>query len=134
VGAAGQNAALLQYQGQGTNFSFTGHTAAHWAAAKGHVEVIRWLLAAGAAADAVNHAGSTPLHSAAGNGQVCTRLARGSELGFRPWWRAAERGYLAGCERMGSPTLQTLQDPILLLPWVCFGGGGGGRIQAVPPS
>jgi hypothetical protein len=21
---------------------------------------------------------------------------------------------------MGSPTLQTLQDPILLLPWVCF--------------
>jgi hypothetical protein len=25
---------------------------------------------------------------------------------------------------MGSPTLQTLQDPILLLPWVCFRGGG----------
>jgi hypothetical protein len=23
-------------------------------------------------------------------------------------------------ERMGSPTLQTLQNPILLLPWVCF--------------
>jgi hypothetical protein len=28
---------------------------------------------------------------------------------------------------MDSPTLQTLQDPILLLPWVCFRGGG-------PPS
>jgi hypothetical protein len=25
---------------------------------------------------------------------------------------------------MGSSTLQTLQDPILLLPWVCFRGGG----------
>jgi hypothetical protein len=24
---------------------------------------------------------------------------------------------------MGSPTLQTLQDLILLLPWVCFRGG-----------
>jgi hypothetical protein len=24
----------------------------------------------------------------------------------------------------GSFTLQTLQDPILLLPWVCFQGGG----------
>jgi hypothetical protein len=25
---------------------------------------------------------------------------------------------------MGSPTMQTLQDPILLLPWLCFRGGG----------
>jgi hypothetical protein len=25
---------------------------------------------------------------------------------------------------MGSPTLLTLQEPILLLPWVCFRGGG----------
>jgi hypothetical protein len=25
---------------------------------------------------------------------------------------------------MGSPTMQALQDPILLLPWVCFRGGG----------
>jgi hypothetical protein len=25
---------------------------------------------------------------------------------------------------MGSPTLQTLQDPILLPPWLCFRGGG----------
>jgi hypothetical protein len=72
VGASccGQNAALLQYQGQGTNFSFTGHTAVHWAAAKGQLEALRWLLTHGASADAVNHAGSTPLHSAAGNGQV----------------------------------------------------------------
>jgi hypothetical protein len=27
-------------------------------------------------------------------------------------------------ERMGSPTLQTLQDSILLTPWLCFRGGG----------
>jgi hypothetical protein len=25
---------------------------------------------------------------------------------------------------IGSPTLQTLQDPVLLLPWACFRGGG----------
>jgi hypothetical protein len=30
----------------------------------------------------------------------------------------------AGNETMGLPTLQTLQDPILLLPWLCFRGGG----------
>jgi hypothetical protein len=39
-------------------------------------------------------------------------------------WREAERGHLPGRERMGSPTLQTLQDPILLLRRVCFRGGG----------
>lgn len=70
AGCCCQNAALLLYQGQGTNFSFTGHTAVHWAAAKGQVQALRWLLTHGAVVDAVNHAGSTPLHSAAGNGQV----------------------------------------------------------------
>jgi hypothetical protein len=30
-------------------------------------------------------------------------------------WRAAERGHFAGGENMGSLTLQTLQEPILLL-------------------
>jgi hypothetical protein len=39
-------------------------------------------------------------------------------------WRAAERRHPTGRERMGSPTLQTFQDPLLLLPWVCFRGGG----------
>jgi hypothetical protein len=38
-------------------------------------------------------------------------------------WRAAERCHPTGRERMGSPTLQTLQEPILLLPWVCFRSG-----------
>jgi hypothetical protein len=35
-------------------------------------------------------------------------------------WRAAERRHPTNGERMGSPTLQTLQAPILLTPWVCF--------------
>jgi hypothetical protein len=39
-------------------------------------------------------------------------------------WRAAERRHPTGRERMGSPTLQTLQDPILLLSGACFQGGG----------
>jgi hypothetical protein len=38
--------------------------------------------------------------------------------------RAAERRHPTGRSRTGSPTLQKLQDPILLLPWVCFRGGG----------
>jgi hypothetical protein len=39
---------------------------------------------------------------------------------LRRWWRAAERRHPSGRERMGSPTLQTLQYPILLLPCLCF--------------
>jgi hypothetical protein len=46
-------------------------------------------------------------------------------LGFVPCERlAAECRHPTGRERMGSPTLKTLQDPILPLPWVCFRGGG----------
>jgi hypothetical protein len=51
--------------------------------------------------------------------------ARRRVFGFQQRrWRAAERRHPAGHERMGSPTLQTLQDPILLLPWLCSRGGG----------
>jgi hypothetical protein len=32
-------------------------------------------------------------------------------------WRVAERRHPAGRERIGSPTLQTLQDPVLLCLW-----------------
>jgi hypothetical protein len=41
------------------------------------------------------------------------------------FWFPAERSRASpthSSERMGSPTLQTLQEPILLLPWVCFRG------------
>ncbi|KAK9811860.1 hypothetical protein WJX72_011307 [[Myrmecia] bisecta] len=61
---------LLAYQGQGTNYSFTGHTALHWAAAKGHLAAIKWLLLKGANPNAQNHAGATPLHAAVSNSQV----------------------------------------------------------------
>jgi hypothetical protein len=39
----------------------------------------------------------------------------------KPWVSVeGERHHPTGRERMGSPTLQTLQDPILLLSWVCY--------------
>jgi hypothetical protein len=54
------------------------------------------------------------------------RVARSdrSEFFQQRRWRAAERRHPTGRERTGSPTLQTHQDPILLLPWLCFRGGG----------
>ena len=42
-------------------------------------------------------------------------------------WRAAEHRHPTGRERMGSTTVQILQDPIVLLPRsasICFRGGG----------
>lgn len=46
-----------------------GNSALHWAAAKGHISYVRWLLQQGAPADAPNNAGRTPLHSAVLNKQ-----------------------------------------------------------------
>jgi hypothetical protein len=40
-----------------------------------------------------------------------------------PWWRAVERGYPTGRERMNSPTLHTLQDPILAEVLALLSGG-----------
>ena len=57
-------------QGEGTNYSFTSHTALHWAASKGHAATVRWLLAAGASATVTNASGATPLHAAADNQHV----------------------------------------------------------------
>ena len=54
-------------QGEGTNYSFTSHTALHWAAAKGHASTARWLIAAGAPVTVTNASGATPLHAAADN-------------------------------------------------------------------
>jgi hypothetical protein len=41
-------------------------------------------------------------------------------FGFRCRWSAAERVHPTDREMMGSTTLRTLQDPILLKPWPCF--------------
>jgi tetratricopeptide (TPR) repeat protein len=66
---------LLYYWGTGTNFGFTGHSALHWAAAKGHAPVLRVLLQAGAHPDVPNNGGARALHAAAANGQVeCARI------------------------------------------------------------
>ena len=64
-----KNPALLYAWGKGTSLGFTANSAQHWAAAKGRVDVIRWLLAQGMSPDVRNNADSTPLHSAAGAGQ-----------------------------------------------------------------
>lgn len=61
---------LLHAQGQGTSYSFTGHAALHWAAAKGQAQCLRWLLGRGAAVDQANAAGGTALHAAVANAQV----------------------------------------------------------------
>ncbi len=62
--------AFLRAQGEGTNFSFFGHTALHWAAAQGQAACVRWLLGAGADVARGNRAGSTPLHVAVEHGQM----------------------------------------------------------------
>ena len=69
------NPNLLRYRGEGTNFSFTGHTALHWCAAKAHTDGTKLLLEEGADPNAPNNAESTPLHSAAANGSVaCAKI------------------------------------------------------------
>jgi ankyrin repeat protein len=70
-----QEPRLLYYWGAGTNFGFTGHSALHWAAAKGHAAALRVLLAAGAHPDVPNNGGARALHAAAANDQVeCVRI------------------------------------------------------------
>ena len=70
-----RNPKLLHYRGEGTNFSFTGHTALHWCAAKAHAEPLLVLLEEGADPNAPNNAGSTPLHAASANGSVdCAKI------------------------------------------------------------
>ncbi|KAH9377037.1 hypothetical protein HPB48_010241 [Haemaphysalis longicornis] len=50
-----------------------GATAAHFAASRGHVETLRWLLAHGAALLPDKH-GKSPFHDAAENEQLEVRL------------------------------------------------------------
>lgn len=62
--------ALVAYNGKGTSYGLMGHTALHWAAAKGYKDTVTWLLEQGADADCPNQGGSTPLHSAVNHGQT----------------------------------------------------------------
>ena len=62
----GQKPELLGHHQKGI-----GHTALHWAASSGQLEVVEWLLAGGfSPIDARNSGESTPLHSAAGGGAL----------------------------------------------------------------
>jgi len=70
-----QDPRLLNYRGAGISYAFVGNSALHWAAAKGHVAVVCWLLQQGAAVPAGNEAGSTALHTAVEHGQpACAEL------------------------------------------------------------
>lgn len=66
IAASEAPAELAACREQGSSSS--GHSALHWAAAGGHLEAAAWLLSlAGTDVLAVNHGGSTALHSAAAN-------------------------------------------------------------------
>lgn len=70
-----QDSRLLNYRGAGISYAFVGNSALHWAAAKGNVAVVCWLLQQGAAVSAGNEAGSTALHTAVEHGQpACAQL------------------------------------------------------------
>lgn len=67
-----KNPDLLYADGTGTSYGFSGNTAMHWAASKGHEQCITWLCERGMDPNVTNKADSTPLHSAAGAGQITT--------------------------------------------------------------
>lgn len=78
-------------------------TPLHWAATKGHGEVVRCLLDAGARVDATDAYRETPLHDAAQNGHAAVirqLLAANADvnatdfLGWTPLHNAARRGHL----------------------------------------
>ena len=65
-----QEPCLLYYRGKGISYGFVGHSALHWAAAKGHVAVVKWLIEEQKVNPNVrNNGDGTPLHAAGMGGQ-----------------------------------------------------------------
>ena len=80
-----------------------GHTPLHWAAHRGHASVVRYLLEAGAACDALTREGHTPLLEAAHQGHLAVVEA------------LLHHG---GCD----PTLADLKHGATALHWAALGG------------
>ena len=98
-----------------------GRTPLHLAALEGHLDMVRLLLAEGAAVDALDVMRRTPLYLAAERGHVDVVLAlleegadanaRESERGYRPLHIAVERGHLGiFYELLGGGAGETLTD------------------------
>lgn len=102
---------LLWYRGQGTSAGFVGHSALHYAAAKGHLDLLMMLLASGSDVGARNRGGTTPLHSAAMNdhGDIVSVLLQcgadpyaGDQDGERAEEGARRRGKMSGANAIAS--------------------------------
>jgi tetratricopeptide (TPR) repeat protein len=131
------DARLLSYRGKGCSLGFIGHSALHWAAAKGHTQLLLWLLARGAEPGLVNNAGSTALHTAAQNGQQAAAealLAAGAEPDARdtdgrtPRDVGLERGHSGICRALeASAGRSALRAALAALA----GSQGGWRVGAL---
>ena len=77
---------LLTQPGNTVNkLTHDGRTYLHWAASKGNVEIMEYMVSKGAKADVIDSHGATPLNFAAGGGQQNTKvydicLAHGADL------------------------------------------------------
>jgi tetratricopeptide (TPR) repeat protein len=98
---------LLWYRGQGTSYGFLGNSALHYAAAKGHTDMLRMLILAKSDVNAQNRGGSSVLHSAAANNnaacckmllQCGARKTVGDQDGERPEESARRRGHAAAVD------------------------------------
>jgi len=78
---AQEGPSVVHYKARGI-----GHTAMHWCASRGEVQLMVWLLSLGAEVNARNTSEATPLHTAAGNGQAMSvefLLARGADRALK---------------------------------------------------
>jgi len=71
-----ENPDVLYAYGKGTNYGFSGNSAMHWCASKGHIQCMRWLFSLGADVNGCRNMGdSTAAHSAAGSGNIPSLIA-----------------------------------------------------------